>query len=37
MNIGFTEVAVDVGLDADVATLSGTTQPGSAGVAEKKP
>jgi hypothetical protein len=36
MNIGFTEVAFDARLDPDIATLSGTTQPGSAGV-QKKP
>jgi hypothetical protein len=30
MNIGFTEVAFDARLDPDIATLSGTTQPGSA-------
>jgi hypothetical protein len=35
MNVGFTEVAFDAGLDPDIATLSGTTQPGSAGPAKK--
>jgi hypothetical protein len=36
MNIGFTEVAFDARVDPDIATLSGTTQPGSTS-SPKKP